>query len=419
MKGRSLACLAAAGLVAVLAGCADNKSSNPLSPTVAGPIPGVAISTPTLVQPSVGQRIAASDQPVTLVVGNSTTSGVRPLTYVFQVATDAGFTTVVFSKDGVQPGSGGQTTVKLSDALASGRTYYWRAQAVDGANSSAVPAGVNFDIYTPVVIGQPTPVSPVGGAKVSSIRPTLTVTDPSRSGPVGTITYNFQVSDTQTFAALPVNATAPEQSGQTSYAVGTDLAYSKTYYWRARASDPTTVGPWSTTQWFVTPDQASPGGGGGGGGGTGGSSGDGLTLSSAVIVVGPSNFASWSAASTISSVSTSSSQVCIYHSMLGQWPTVAFFGDPSTLVEGNQWYFAYINGRWYGGAGEWLRPGQACKGFGGGPNEFYDPSQEPLHSWIPQNGDQVGLADSTPARAWPNMSTLDQRTNIVVVSWKN
>jgi hypothetical protein len=212
---------------------------------------------------------------------------------------------------------------------------------------------------------------------------------------------------------MAVNVTVAEQATQTAFTVNTDLAYSTTYYWRVEASDPTTIGPWSVTQSFQTPAQASPPPG------PTPASGDGLNLSSAVIVVGPSNFATWPAASTVTNYSTSSSQICIYHTMLGKWPTVAFFGDPSTLIEGNQWYFAFINGQWYGGAGEWLRPGQACKGFAGGPNEFYNPSQEPLHSWIPQNGDQVGLADSTPARAWPNMATLNQRTNIVVVTWKN
>lgn len=84
--------------------------------------------------------------------------------------------------------------------------------------------------------------------------------------------------------------------------------------------------------------------------------------------------------------------------------------------------FAYISGRWYGGAGDWYRPGQACKGATAdsiGQDSFYNPSEEPLHSWIPRPGELVGFGASTPARAWPDMSTLDQRTNIVVVAWKD
>ena len=40
--------------------------------------------------------------------------------------------------------------------------------------------------------------------------------------------------------------------------------------------------------------------------------------------------------------------LCIYHTKLGQWPSGIFFGDPYTLLEGNQWVVANIGGRWGG-----------------------------------------------------------------------
>ena len=80
----------------MLTACAAEKSSNPLSPSVAGPIPGVAITTPTPMQPSNGSQIAVDQQPVTLAVNNASTSGVRPLSYVFEVATDVNFANKVF-----------------------------------------------------------------------------------------------------------------------------------------------------------------------------------------------------------------------------------------------------------------------------------------------------------------------------------
>src|SRR4051794_33708060 len=106
-----------AGVLAAvsLSGCAVEKSSNPLSPTVAGPIAGVNVTAPTPMLPATGAQIAVDQQPVTLTVQNAATSGVRPLSYRFEVATDAGFTTVVFSKTGVTPGENGRTSVKLSD----------------------------------------------------------------------------------------------------------------------------------------------------------------------------------------------------------------------------------------------------------------------------------------------------------------
>src|SRR5512143_1893767 len=46
------------------AGCEAKKSSNPLSPTVAGPIPGVVISAPVLIEPAQGFKFKVSQQPI-------------------------------------------------------------------------------------------------------------------------------------------------------------------------------------------------------------------------------------------------------------------------------------------------------------------------------------------------------------------
>ena len=219
-----------------------------------------------------------------------------------------------------------------------------------------------------------------------------------------------------------LNAVVTEGSGQTTYTATQDLTYSKTYYWRVRASDPTTTGPWSVTQWFVGPDQVvtptptpDPGTGGG-------SSSDQLTVGSAVIVKGPSAFASWSVTSTVSSVTTSGGSLCIYHSMLGKWPTTAFLRRCEHAGRrATSGCSPTSAAAWYGGAADWYRPGQACKAVtaDGMKDAFYNASEEPLHSWTPRSGEQVGFGSSTPARAWPDMRTLDQRTNIVLTTWRD
>src|SRR5438309_7178423 len=103
--------LATAALLTVLTvaatACQATKSSNPLSPSVAGPIPGVNITAPKTLEPS-GWKIPVDQQPVTLLAENAATTGVRPLSYVFEVATDAGFTNKVFVREGVAPGDGGR-----------------------------------------------------------------------------------------------------------------------------------------------------------------------------------------------------------------------------------------------------------------------------------------------------------------------
>jgi hypothetical protein len=146
---------------------------------------------------------------------------------------------------------------------------------------------------------------------------------------------------------------------------------------------------------------------------------DQIDLNTVQIMLGP-NVATWPQTSTVTSTVAVDHQLCIYHTKLGQWPSTIFFDDPNTLVEGNQWIFANINGQWYAGAGDWYRPGQACKDVTPqtiAHDAFYSDNMEPLRSWVPQPGEVFGLMASTPARAWPAMRTVDERSNVVLVRW--
>src|SRR3954453_7163193 len=73
-------------LLVSAAACEVTKTENPLSPSVAGPIPGVEISAPKLLEPASGALIAGDKQPITLLIENSSSNGVRPLNYSFEVA---------------------------------------------------------------------------------------------------------------------------------------------------------------------------------------------------------------------------------------------------------------------------------------------------------------------------------------------
>lgn len=234
-------------------GCEASKSRNPLSPSVAGPIPGVNITAPKLLEPANGHRISTTQQPVTLLIENAGTNGERPLTYLFEIAADVEFTNRVFAREGVSPGQGGRTSLRLPEPLEADRTYYWRARAQDGANTGPYSAASNFTVYTPVVIEAPVPVSPVGGVTVSSRRPTFVTQNAERSGPAGPVSYIFEISLNDSFTAVAAIATITEQPGQTSFTLAQDLEYSKTYFWHVRAFETTVAGPWSPTQVFVTP----------------------------------------------------------------------------------------------------------------------------------------------------------------------
>jgi hypothetical protein len=260
---------ALAGVLAALTfvACEATKSSNPLGPSVAGPIPGVNITAPTPVEPVQGFKIAVESQPVTLTVSNAATNGVRPLNYLFEVATDAGFSNKVFTREGIAPGASGRTQVKLPEALGPERTYYWRARAQDGANTGAFSSAAYFAVFTPVVIGKPIPQDPIGNATVSSVQPIFKFANASRSGPAGPITYELELSETDTFGTkVGVWALDESPSGQTSLACPVALTASKQYFWRVRGFEATTTGPWSDLAAFKTPSSGGGGGGGGGGG---------------------------------------------------------------------------------------------------------------------------------------------------------
>jgi hypothetical protein len=239
----------------VLAGCEAKKSETPLSPSVAGPIPGVNITAPKLVEPAQGFKYKESQQPIKLIVENATTNGVRPITYMFEVATDSAFTTKVYARSGVPPGDNNRTSVQI-DRLDSSRSYYWRAKADDGANASAFAAS-QFEILPKPVLNPPGPVSPINGDRSASRRPTLTVNNSDRNAGVGSVvSYEFQIATDQAFAKLVAAGISDEGGGQSTFTPGGDLAADTLHYWRVRAGDGETTSAWATTQTFRTPAAA-------------------------------------------------------------------------------------------------------------------------------------------------------------------
>lgn len=257
MTRRRFAALAPMVALVVVAACEHTKSSNPLSPTIAGPIPGVEITQPRLLEPGQGVKFKDKEQPITLLIENASTTGVRPLVYAFQIAADAGFTNIVFSRQDVGQGEGGRTSLRLQDKLALGRTYYWRAWAYDGANTGPMASSRSFEVYPPVVINPPALVSPSSGSTITSLAVGLKIQNSGRSGPAGNVHYVYQLATNQSFSSLVSgNSDQPENaSGQTTWAPS-GLTYSTTYYWRVSASDGETSSGWSSVWSFRTPAPA-------------------------------------------------------------------------------------------------------------------------------------------------------------------
>lgn len=264
---RVLASLSLASLV-VVTGCSDviQKSANPLSPTIAGPLDGVTFTAPVNVSPATNAQIKYTDQPVTFAFDSASSSSPRPFTMHLQVASDYPFAHVVFDRAGFEkPSSGTRISFRLPDRLPKG-VYYWRVRAEDGANNSDWSAPAAFEALDQIIIGIPTTVSPINNDRVTSRTPTLTAGNSVSSGPHRAIQYQFQGSTNASFTGVVADVTVGEGSGTTAYVVPSSLSYDTTYYWRVRASDGDVTSDWTPTAVFRTPVQPAtppPTGGGG------------------------------------------------------------------------------------------------------------------------------------------------------------
>jgi hypothetical protein len=205
-------------------------SSTPTTPTA------VTVTVPALASPANGAAIANSSQPVTLTVTNATASDGSAVIDTFEVATDAAFTAKVATSSVPQGSS--QTSLTLNSLL-SGQQYYWHVRATAGSTVGAFSSAQTFTIGTAIVLQTPLPLSPAVGALVSTQRPALTVTDASRSGPTGTIGYQFEIATDAAFANVIASGTVTETPTLTSFTPSSDLAYSTSYYWHVRTVDTT------------------------------------------------------------------------------------------------------------------------------------------------------------------------------------
>jgi hypothetical protein len=398
-------------------GCVSSKSSNPTSPTVAGPLPGVEITAPRPTIPTGGVRILVDQQPLTLTVENASTSGPRALTYSFEIATDAGFSSVVFMREGITPGEGSTTSLRLPDALATGRAYYWRARAQDGANTGPYSSAANFNVVTTIVLGQPTPVAPAPSALAASVRPKIVFGNVSRSGPVGPVSYLVEISNRDTFASK-IALVATEQPNQTSVDVTQDLASNTYFFWRVRASDPTTIGPWAATQAFLTPFAAAtptpspvpvPGGP---------VPPDQIDLAQAAVLNSPPDVAGWPATARLTRLDLMPSGAHVESTKQDAWPEVRPPGWDGPLLY-TLWIVVKIDGQWYtSGCIQYWRGlfenGGPVSQYG--QNWYYDPVRwGPMAGYQPSPGEPVGFFITAGDARNNGMNVVKERSNVVVV----
>jgi hypothetical protein len=210
-------------LLALTAAC---SSATPSSPSIAAPTP---------VSPATNLIVKYQDQPVTLTAQNAVATQSGATTYTFEVATDLAFASKVQTKENVAEGANGQTSVRL-DSLSASRDYYWHVRAQGAGTTGVFGPTYKFTMGAAIVINSPVPIGPLNGA-LTSRRPAFRVTNATKTGPAGALTYTFEISTVPNFSSILMSGVNSEGVNETGFIPTTDLPTGTGLFWRATATD--------------------------------------------------------------------------------------------------------------------------------------------------------------------------------------
>lgn len=128
--------------------------------------------------------------------------------------------------------------------------YHWRVSGTNAVGQGSWSETRSF--RTPATPTVPALVSPADGASVSTVRPTLVV-----SNVAGATSYMVQLSRSQ-WSWSSSSIAAESTSSSPEAPVTTTLSYGTTYYWHARANNGADSSAWSATWRFTTPPPPPP-----------------------------------------------------------------------------------------------------------------------------------------------------------------
>ena len=403
---KSLGIWSALALLAFTTACTKASPTRPTDGSASGQtaavtdaVTGVTLTSPTPVSPTVNQQFKFAEQPLTLTVANALSTGSTPLTYTFEVASDAAFASKVYSKDGVAAGSA-QTSLKI-DTLPgpAAKSYFWRARVASGSLAGPYSAPRGFGIGASVTLSTPVQASPAAGATVGG-QPTLTVTNVQKTGPAGQIVYRFEVSNSSTFGSTLAVATVTEQGGgTTSTTINANLGNGN-YFWRVQASDPSNA---ITTAF----SGASP-----------------FTvqlfdLQKANIWDNPPDFKSWAETSRVTSVVFTDDAILVDFDKRdgpNRWPDVGF---GSGALEYTLGMCVNIQGTWNCSATVQFWYGRDLEASGLpsyiAANWWYDTRWGALQGYQPACGETVGIYAAAGNLRDSGNVIAKERTNIVLM----
>ena len=411
----------AIALAVAAAACTKSSPARPSSvesPAQAAPASvtdaktGITLTTPQAVTPSTNQRFKYAEQPLTLTVKNAVATGSTPLTYGFQVASDSAFGSIVYSKDGVAEGSGGQTSLNI-DKLAGNKDYFWRARAAAAGLNGPFSTARTFNVGPEVVLQTPVLNSPAQSGSLNGTA-ALVVNNVGKSGPFGQVFYRFEVSDSSSFGNLVFVATVAEQGGGTTSApVTARLNSNSTYYWHVQASDPSN----GVTTAFSAPFSFKY---------------VAFDMRQASIYASPPDLGFWDETAHITRVEFTVDAFLVDFDRRdgpNRWRDLDF-GDGGggslqytlgmCLNINDHWDCSAVVQFWYGRDLAASTPPSYV-----GRNWFYDGARwGPMTGYQPQNGETVGLFAGTGNLRGKSFSGAScpqvcERTNVALVQWHN
>lgn len=408
MKKKSLGIWSALALLVATTACQKTSPTRPSdggasgqTASVTDAVTGVTLTAPSLVTPAVNQQFKNVEQPITLTIKNAVTTGTTPLTYTFEVASDAAFASKAYTKDGVAAGSG-TTSLKI-DKLTPNKSYFWRARASSGSLNGPNTEARGVGIGPEVILAQPVNGDPQPNATVGE-QPTLNVNNVARTGPVGPVFYRFEISEAASFGSLVYSATVAERTDHpfTPHDVTIRLV-EKTYFWRVIASDPANAvvsAASATSAMNVQP----------------------FNLQQAVVLDSPDNFAFFAETAKITELVMGPGGINVDFTKKNgsdRWPDVfpPGFSGAIQYCLGMAWK---IDGRWYAAAPIEMWNERA---EGGGPpqdyalNWFYNPVRwSPMTFHQPSPGETIGFfVVAGDVRGFNSNQKFQERSNVVLI----
>ncbi len=218
-------------------------------------------STPTIIAPLPGpeeERALLRETPITIVVRNAVDADGDPLVYTFEVDTALTFDTPDHLTEEV-PEQRDETAWTPDYAWQDNTLYFVRVKASDGESSSGFAVTELFLNISNDPPTAPDLLTPIANTIVNSRAPALTVRnalDPDGDP----LTYTFEVYEDEALTrAVVQSAPLAETPATTQLRVTNVQLADGRYFWRVKANDGTSDGPWSETGAFIIQTTATPG----------------------------------------------------------------------------------------------------------------------------------------------------------------